>query len=68
MADLSSARVQTYSPDAVTVFSFAWAAQSLSQLAFFDHWVSSANPLAWILAVLGIAVFYFQAAFVSSWR
>ena len=59
MADFSSTQAQTYSPDAVTVFSFAWAAQSLAHLAFFDHWISSVNPLAWILLVLGFAVLLF---------
>ena len=59
MADFSSSRAQIYSPDAVTVFSFVWAAQALAHLAFFDHWINGVNPLAWILLVLGIAVFLF---------
>jgi hypothetical protein len=59
MVNIKSARAQPYTPDGVTVFTFAWASQSLAHLAYFDHWISSVNPLAWILLVLGLAVFLF---------
>ena len=46
-------------PDSLTIFSHVWAAQSLVQLVFFNHWASEGLVLGYIFAALAIAVFVF---------
>ena len=46
-------------PDSLTIFSHVWAAQSLVQLVFFNHWASEGLVLGYIFAALAVAVFVF---------
>lgn len=46
-------------PDSLTIFSHVWAAQSLVQLVFFNHWASEGLVLGYVFAALAIAVFVF---------
>ena len=45
--------------DSLTVFSHAWAAQSLVQLVFYDHWFAEGQVLGYLLVTLAILVFVF---------
>jgi len=45
--------------DSLTVFAYAWAAQTLVQLVFFNHWYADGLVLGHIFAALAIAVFLF---------
>lgn len=67
--------------DSLTIFSHAWAAQSMVQLVFYYHWAVDGLILGYIFAALAIAVFMFPgriwlfaamivssiAYFVSEW-
>lgn len=46
-------------PDALTAFSYVWAAQTLVQLVFFNGWASRGDPLGWIYLILTLGVFLF---------
>ncbi len=58
-ATIPSDRARSAVPDSLTIFSYAWAAQSLVQLVFFKDWASQGNILGYIFAALAIAVFVF---------
>lgn len=45
--------------DSLTVFSHAWAGQSLVQLVFYRHWFDDGLILGQVFAALAIAVFMF---------
>ena len=44
-------------PDSLTIFSYVWAAQSLVQLVFFNHWAGEGLVLGYIFAALAISNF-----------
>lgn len=43
-------------PDALCVFAFLWAAQSLVQLVWFSGWTEGTYPLGWLALVLNVCV------------
>ena len=43
--------------DSLTIFSYAWAAQSLVQLVFFRTWLETGSVLGYMFAALAIATF-----------
>jgi hypothetical protein len=52
-------RVGIFKIDSLTVFSHAWAAQTLVQLVFYRHWFSEGILAGYICAALAISVFMF---------
>ena len=50
-------------PDSLTIFSYAWAAQSLFQLAFYPEWFEHDLVLGWIFFFLSISVLLFPGRF-----
>ncbi|MFN3213554.1 MAG: hypothetical protein ACE37M_10640 [Henriciella sp.] len=43
----------------LTIFSYAWAMQSLIQLVYFRAWFETGQPLGWIFLFFSLAVFLF---------